>query len=1274
MIPLGLRAVPAPQTIEEISNPAISRHSGAIAIKETPRFSTAAGVHRHRLRPQVMGIAALLCLLGVFLLPMYAQNTSKITGAVTDPSGAIVPGVKVVATDVDKGFTYSTETGSSGLYTLENLPPSTYTLSFTATGFRTATRPGITVGVGQNATVNVELSLGSTAESITVTGVTPLLDSQDATTGQTVQRGLIDSLPLVGRSFLDLAYLSPGVNPVAGSTVGSGTNKFSSNGGRGATAAILLDGVPVTAPNQNTMVMQVLYTPSVEAVQEFKIEQNSFSADKGFSGNTVVNVVIRSGTNRFHGSAFEFLRNRDLNANNWFNNRAGISLPASRQNDFGFSVGGPIQKNKTFFFGDYEGRRNANAASYSMGVPSAAERKGDFGELCGFNGGTFNAAGACSKTAGQLWDPYSAIYNTSTGQRNLTASIPFNNLATYVSPGSPVVVGTPYQLASKPGNLIDPVAAKMMSYYPLPNLNVGTSSYNRFNNWASAGTNASSTDQFDIKVDRQISDMTHFDVRASRSRSSSNPYNAFGNPLFGGTGPNTSGATSAAIHLTHTFSPTLVLSASYGFTRYVTHTDPAATKFPSYNAISDLGLPAYMSTNGYDVVPTITTSNGYTSGTYSTLGNANVPILRQGLDVHNPRVGVSKFHGSHQFEFGAEMRIMRDNFSQPNHPGSLFTFNFTGTSRTPSASDGGDSLASFLTGLAASGDYRFDPSPATQSFDYAAWFQDNWHVTSKLTLNLGLRYELPMPRTERFNRVGWFDPTAVSPVSGLSLSPQAAAVYTQAGLPLPNLSTIHGGLEFASSKDRYPYEPNFGGVAPRFGFAYNLDKNTVVRGGYGIFYVVTDFTVAGSTGLVGFLQTQSLQTTYQSNGYTPFGRMSNPYPNGIQLPVGNSLGLATSLGLGISPQTILRNNNQLPYMQTWNFGLQHQFGSVLVEADYVGTKGTHLYQAGVTSAENYGRWIESASTDQITALNTYVPNPFAGVITTTGCTSICAATIRASALLAPFPQFSGVQPMPPPWGNSTYNALQLKVEKRLSRGLEVTANYVWSKAIDSASTGGDNVTSQGGGTAPAAQDPNNLRLERSISEFDMPKVLSFSYVYSLPFGRGQRWGGNWPGVVTALLGGWQTQGFLRFDSGQPLDVTLTSGLSNPLPTYGAQHPNLTATLKKNDCDETCMVSQYFANPSVLVAPPRYTLGNAPRTLGSVRAQGTNNANLSISKSFHLGILGESGQFQFRLETFNALNHVQFAAPNTAFGGGTFGQISSQANAPRQVQLGAKLSW
>ncbi|HTV53762.1 MAG TPA: carboxypeptidase regulatory-like domain-containing protein, partial [Terriglobia bacterium] len=875
-----------------------------------------------------VAIAAVGFLLAFAVSSARAQvYSASMTGRVTDPSGAVIPGAQVTATNVSNGFTYPATTNSAGVYTIENLPPSTYKLSVTAKGFETAVRPGIALVVSQHATVNMEMRVGATTQSVTVTAAAPLLQAQDATTGQTVSRTLINDLPLVGRAVFDLAMLTPGISQPPTSVFGpnSMANNWVSNGGRNATADILIDGTSSTAPEQNTQILDPLYTPSVDAVQEFKVEQNDFSADKGFSGNTVVDVIMRSGTNQFHGSAYEFLRNSNLNANGWFNDRAGLPIAPGRNNDFGGTFGGPIQKNKTFFFMDYEGHRDASSASFTAGVPSMAERNGDFSELCGDNSGTFNSAGACSAANGQLWDPYSGFYNSKTGQRNLTAIIPNDNMAAYVSPGSSLLNGTPFALPATPGNLINPVASKMIMYYPLPNLNVGASAYNRFDNWAGTGANTDSSNQFDIKVDRQISDLTHLDARYSQSLfgtyDGANPWN---NPLNTDTqGPGTDGAQSAVINVTHNFSPTLLFQASYGYTRSLSWTSGVDAAFPSFNPVTALGEPAYMETSGVSAAPTIYLDGGYTYVGAESLGAQAWSVLHYALETHDLMASLDKFAGAHEFKFGGEMRVYKDDFEQPGTPGGQFEFSQTGTSQTPNGGTGGDGLATFLTGVGGPGSwgqYEVPLGIATQNFEYAGYFQDNWHTTRKLTLNLGVRYDLYMPATERHNKQEWFDPTVVNPLSNdhLSLSSAAAADYTNAGLPVPNLSTILGGLEFTSPSQRTPVNAVYTNFSPRFGLAYQIRGNTVLRGGYGIFYSVPDYTAHG-TGLGsndGFLQDTGWLTTYQGNGFTPWASLSNPFPaanfttappGGLILPPGSSEGLATDLGVGVTG-----------YLRNWN--------------------------------------------------------------------------------------------------------------------------------------------------------------------------------------------------------------------------------------------------------------------------------------------------------------------------------------------------------------------
>jgi hypothetical protein len=396
--------------------------------------------------------------------------------------------------------------------------------------------------------------------------------------------------------------------------------------------------------------------------------------------------------------------------------------------------------------------------------------------------------------------------------------------------------------------------------------------------------------------------------------------------------------------------------------------------------------------------------------------------------------------------------------------------------------------------------------------------------------------------------------------------------------------------------------------------------------------------------------------------------LSNPFPAGIKLPPGSSLGLLNDVGFdAIGP--IPKIDSAVPYEQSWSFGIQRELpANFLVDANYIGKAGHHLYFAGAKELNHLDRQIEQYNSDQISGLNTYVDNPFYGIITDPN-SSLSNPTVRAYQLQLPFPQFTAFRGDTPPEANSIYHALQLRVEKRFSHGLEALVTYTWSKSIDDSSTTDDSV-SWLGGVANSIQDPNNRHLERGLSTFDIPHVLQFSYTYELPIGRGKAIGGNMPAVLNAIIGGWQTNGIWRFTSGRPLLLSLSG--SQALPTYGDQRPNLTATLHCNSGSDR--LTNYFSNPEVAVAPDPFTLGDAPRSYGGCRAPGQANATLSLFKEFSLAKLREGAKIQFRLEAFNALNHPQFDAPDTQVNGGNFGVITSTANSPREVQLALKFYW
>jgi len=1201
------------------------------------------------------GILFLLLVAGfITLSPRVAQAQAyggSLTGVATDPSDALVPRAQVVLTDDEKGFKYSATTNSEGRYILRNLPPGKYSLTITATGMRPHTQAGIILTVGQNAQADAHFELQGTAETVSVMETAPLLQTQDASTGQIVDRKYINDLPLTSRSVYNLAQMAPGTSQPAGGSFGLNASSvnFISNGGRNSEADIVMDGASQTNQENNSGITNALYTPPVDAVQEFNVQQNTYSAEIGFGGNTIINVVTRSGSNQFHGSLYEFLQNSALNANNWYNNLAGVAISPKKQNQFGGTISGPIRKDKTFFFGDYQGTRTRSQGTARAGVASAAERQGDFGEVCTRNGGSFDSSGKCSVASGQIWDPYTSTYSASLGGAVRSSYVPFNNLATYVSPGNPNLVGTPYALTAKAGNLIDPVALKMMQYFPLPNLGVGTSSYNYLNNWIGANGSRSNDDRFDIKVDHRLSDASQLSGRFSHSVGTSEGVNCFGNIADPCTqGPNNGDAYSAAVNFNHTFNSTLVLSLSYGYVRSFSYTHGVAQDFKDFNPVATLGLPQYMLTSGYIATPNITLGNGYQAVSSQNLGSQTYSILQYPLDTHDLNASVNKVKGKHELKIGYEARMHRISFLQVGNPEGQFNYTQTGTSQTPSGSSGGDALASLMVGFAQGGNgYGVDVAVTTQNFAHAWYFQDNWRPTSRLTVNLGVRYELTLPRTERYNRMSWIDPNVASP------------------LQVPGMPNLKGGLDFATNGDRAPYNVDPMNFGPRIGIAYRTKGDIVIRTGYGIFYdsIKGAASGTGGGGFTGFNWTTPLLLTYQSDGATPWGRLSNPFPQGIQLPPGSSQGLLTGLGLGISGP--IKTWNNTPYMQTWNFGLQRELkGSILLDVNYLGSKGTHLYFGGAGSLNYLGSWVETASSAQITQLNTKVANPFYGIITNPA-SSLSSATVTYNQLLKPYPQFSGFSGPDPPMANSIYNSLQIRVEKRFSKGLQLLGTYVFSKSLDNSSVACSCTTWLGGATS--LQDPNARYLERSVSQFDIPHVLQFSYVYQLPFGKGKQLGSNWHGVVDSVLGGWQTNGLWRFDDGMPLALSVST--SQALPTYGSQRPNLLGALTRNNGSN--WLNQYFADPQNAVTPAPFTLGNAPREIATARAPGTSTSALSLFKQFPLPIR-EGSQLEFRLEAFNALNHPQFSPPNLTVGSSAFGKVTGQANSPRQVQLGLKL--
>ncbi len=902
--------------------------------------------------------------------------------------------------------------------------------------------------------------------------------------------------------------------------------------------------------------------------------------------------------------------------------------------------------------------------TYQAGVPTDDERNnGDFGAVCTAQGGTFDSTGLCTVAAGQIWDPYSSAYQPAAPDGSTAAGayrqtyIPYNNVGNYASPGSPNLNGTPYQLSGGRGDLIDPIAQAMMKMFPEPTANIANPTI--YDNWIASGASSYPNNQYDIKIDHRFSQSNLLSAKYSQQWNSSVSYNTFGNFAD----PYAGGANQGSAHLftitdEHTFTKTLLLTTTLGFTR-------GAEQILAYNGdggvkdpVSNLGFPEYLNSNGFQGVPSMFIDQGtYYSAGYTSIGGDPYGNYRQGQDTGQLTVALDKVVGRHEMKFGFEGRQHQMNYIQTNAPNGIFNFDHEGRSQCPNdfSTCGGDGMATFMMGYSNGGSYyEIQDRPATEDRQYAWFFQDNYKFNHKLTLNLGMRYDVSMPRTDRFNRQNWLDLSAKSP------------------LQVPTMNTFYGGEVFAGPNQRRIVNGDYKDIQPRFGFAYLVNTRTVVRGGYGIYYSQPR---SGATGVApygseGFNQYTGAITTYQNNGATPYIHLNNPFPNGLIQPPGNTLGLANDLGYTANGP--LRNVTNTPYEQSWSFGIERQLpGHVVLNTMYVGKKGTHLYYSGANYINHLGPEADSYNATQINNLTTLVDNPIAPYFTDPN--SVLSSPQLPSYMLnnIPYPEFpGGVTIDAPPIANSTYHALQITAQKQYSNGLQFLVSYVWSKSIDDASVPDDNTTWLGSFTS--LLDPNKPWLERSLSTFDIPNVFQFSYTYDLPVGHGKMFFGNIPGFLDEIIGGWKTNGVWRVAGGRPLPFFTYDGTS--LPTYGGQRPNILGRPRRNKVADSVWINQYFANPQIYQLPPIYTFGNMPRALGAIRSPNSFNSNLSVEKEFPLSKLHEGMNFEIRLEAENALNHPVFGTPDTSVDDPNFGVVSYTSNSPRQIQLGGKITF
>ena len=1148
----------------------------------------------------------LTCFFLVATLSWGQSFTGSIRGTITDNTKATVGGAKITATDADRNVEHTTVSDSSGRYIFPTLPAARYSLAVEFPGFDKAVQPAFRLEVQQQATVDIELRVGSVTTTIAVEASAPLLNTTSATLGQVVESRLLNRLPLQGRNPLALTQLAPGVI----STGSGGTNtNFVSSGVRNNASEVLLDGGPISGIEQNGGVTDVKYSPNVDVVEEFKVQTNFFSAEFGNTGGTVINMISKSGTNEFHGVGYYFRRDAAMNANNWFSNSRNSPLPDSKVDNFGGTVGGPVWlgklyngKNRTFFFGDYERVSNLDAQTQLASVPTAQQLAGDFSDTRLANGALV-----------PLFDPYSTYTNA-----------------------SGTVLRNPI-----PGNIIprarqNPVSLNFNKYFPAPNQ--AGNPFTRENNWFAAGNRRSRSNKADAKIDHNISDKQRFSARYGVSWGSNELANLVGNISQGGS-QGSNRTQNFIMDYTRTHSPTTVIAVRAGLLRGKGLSDPISYGFDA----TTLGLPQSMiDASGVKAFPSY-------SAQYRQMGVAGYAIIHRFEDVYQFLGSVTKIMGGHTLKAGGEYRKLHLNYFQPNTPNGSFSFSRNQTAENPvlASSTQGDGLASALLGWGSGGVISVDYSTAQSAGYFGTFLNDEWRLSQKLTLSLGLRYDFDIPRTDRYNRINWADIDAPAPIADV---PQIKAVF-------PNLK---GVMRFADDKNRSPYNGDYNNIQPRFGIAYSLNKKTSIRGAYGIFYVVSRHTVKGEVGTA-FGFTDSSIPWSLDNNLTQYATFSNPWPAGITFPPGRNA--AAFLGRGADTPMPKDDN---PQYQQWNFSVQRELpGQGVLEVNYVGSKGTHLYfgNGDVVSALNNLNpiyWGLGRGTSG-TGLLAKVPNPFFGVITNPTATTLNQPTVDYNRLLRAYPAYTSIgggYRASANVANSIYHAMQVKYEKRFSRGLSAVAHYTWSKMISDSDASGGDVTWLAGNSN--IQDVFNLRNERSLSVFDRPHRLVTSFDYELPIGRRRPIGQNMNRILDGIIGGWELTGIIIASSGAPMGVTQSA--SNLW--AGGQRPNLIGDPSKPGSTRD-KLNNYF-NVAAFQTIPADRIGSAPRLL-NYRGPALANADASLVKNFYIT---ERKYVHLRLEGYSITNHPQWGNPNTSFGGTTFGQITSSSG-QRVLQIGAK---
>lgn len=905
-------------------------------------------------------------------------DQGAITGVVTDESNAPVAGVTVTVANSATQVSSSAKSNSQGYYNFPYLGPGAYSITAEKTGFSTARVNDIHLQVGLTATINVTLKVGSVHQEVSVSATAALLEQQSAAQGNVVGSQQILQLPNGGRNPYNLVTQAPGVIP-AGNT---GTGPIIS-GGRSNTTDVLLDG----AEARNNSTNDIAYTPPLEAVDEIKIITNNYSAEYGRSGGGIITGGSRSGTNEYHGSAYEYFRNDKLNANGWTNNRNGLPLNPVRHNEYGFAVGGPVQvphlyngRNKTFVFFNAEWVPDRSPDNIVATVPTAAQRNGDFSQ-------TTTGSGQLIK----IYDPNTTVPNPA-------------------SPGS--YTRTAFLNNQIPANRINPNTLSLLQYFPLPNLPGNT------NNYATSATRNNNTSRYFGRIDENITDKNRlfFSYGVQYSDSNTPAYTGLAFPGEGtncNEGKSNNTSQSGMLSDTHAFSSSLVGEFRFSYLRSLGTCTPRSVGFD----ITKLGLPSYLKTSN-PVFPEFDIADlPGPGGTNASLGPQRASYYVDGENTPEAQAQLTWLKGKHSLRGGFEYLFLAFNIFRPDYPSGDFSFG-RGYTQGPDPSvanaTSGYGVASLLLGVPDGGQITVGPSMAASQKSYNLYIQDDWRILRNLTLNLGVRWEYQTPWTDRYNHLAYFDPSVPDTVTG------------RLGTQL-----------FNNGQNRYQSDPQQKNIAPRVGFAYSFDQKTVLRGAYGIFYLPSNGGVGASPGDLGSGSETSTpvylgQPPAAPNTPPGGASFSNPFVTGL-LPYPFN-----AVGNGVN--SVFRNW-PTPFNQQWNFSLQRTITSdLLIEASYVGSRGEHIWIGGIQ---------EDALNPQYLALgahlNDLVPNPFYGVITSG---ALSAQTIRLSQALLPYAQYTSVSSLRAAVGDSIYHALTLRADKRTRYGLQFQAFYTFGKLID----------------------------------------------------------------------------------------------------------------------------------------------------------------------------------------------------------------------------------